>query len=96
VLIKGLRNLFKRRVAKETAYVPKGYRGRHVFDYDKCTRCGICVKFCPTKTIEFVPDGKVRFMLDKCIFCAQCEEVCPYDAIHLKRGFYNQGGDVIR
>lgn len=96
MLFKGLKNLFRKRATKDTVYVPKGYRGRHVFDPDKCTRCGLCVRFCPTETVEFVSGGKVRFILDKCIFCGQCEEVCPHDTIHLKRAFYSHGGDVIK
>jgi uncharacterized protein (DUF362 family)/Pyruvate/2-oxoacid:ferredoxin oxidoreductase delta subunit len=67
---------------------------RPFFDHGKCVRCGGCVKICPPKALDFVPDGeassgkRIRIDYDKCIRCYCCHEVCPADAIRLaKRPF---------
>jgi uncharacterized protein (DUF362 family)/Pyruvate/2-oxoacid:ferredoxin oxidoreductase delta subunit len=64
---------------------------RPFFDHAKCVRCGGCVKICPPRALEFVPDegaesGK-RVAIDygACIRCYCCHEVCPADAISLRK-----------
>ena len=51
-----------------------------VIDYDKCTSCMICWKFCPDACIEIV-DGKPYIDLDYCKGCAICIEECPVKVI---------------
>jgi ferredoxin len=67
---------------------------RPFFDHDKCIRCGGCVRICPPKALDFVPDGgaasgkRIRIDYKKCIRCYCCHEACPADAIKiLKRVF---------
>lgn len=50
---------------------------------ENCTRCGICVKTCPTQTIKMT-DNKVIFMFDKCVGCKACVRTCPNKAIGIK------------
>ncbi|MGB2938480.1 MAG: EFR1 family ferrodoxin [Phycisphaerae bacterium] len=45
---------------------------------DLCTRCGACVRHCPTNNISL--DPWPRFA-DRCIRCYLCERVCPHNAI---------------
>jgi 2-oxoglutarate ferredoxin oxidoreductase subunit delta len=53
---------------------------------DWCKRCGICVAFCPTRTLAkdeagnpFVKD------IEKCINCGLCELRCPDFAITVEK-----------
>ena len=55
---------------------------------EKCTKCQICVKECPSVIIEmdevtglpFVPENPVA---GSCIKCSHCVLTCPYDACTL-------------
>jgi flavodoxin/NAD-dependent dihydropyrimidine dehydrogenase PreA subunit len=49
----------------------------HVVDGDVCTRCGVCVRACPTQAIRLNPLPTVD---DKCIWCYLCERICPVQA----------------
>ena len=52
---------------------------------EKCTKCGICKRVCPTQVTE-VYDKKVGDVSSSnCIMCLRCVEMCPYeDALQLK------------
>lgn len=47
----------------------------------KCTRCGLCVRDCPTKNIAMTEKG-VRFS-NRCLLCMRCAFRCPANAIHI-------------
>jgi ferredoxin len=49
--------------------------------YEKCKRCGLCVKNCPTQAIT--GSAKEGYSIDpaKCIKCGKCFEVCKFDAV---------------
>jgi len=49
-------------------------------DPDRCQRCGLCIKSCPTRAMTPV-DGFPVIDYRACISCFCCDEVCPYDAI---------------
>ncbi|HHE37568.1 MAG TPA: 4Fe-4S dicluster domain-containing protein [Candidatus Cloacimonetes bacterium] len=50
--------------------------------YDWCVKCGICVAFCPTKTLARKPDGSPYVKNpEKCIHCEMCDRLCPNFAI---------------
>ena len=53
---------------------------RPVIDYNKCTACMICWKFCPDFAIKII-NGKPHIDLDYCKGCAICIEECPVKAI---------------
>lgn len=69
-----------------------GFRGKPVYDFDRCVACGACATACPPNAITMDHDperGVVTWKLDygRCIFCGRCEEVCPSGAIHLSGDF---------
>jgi formate hydrogenlyase subunit 6/NADH:ubiquinone oxidoreductase subunit I len=65
---------------------PKGLRGKHSWDPEKCTGCGMCARVCPAFAIEVLGKGReadLRVYLDRCTFCGQCEESCAPRALKL-------------
>ena len=48
---------------------------------DKCNKCGICTKVCPSKNIAVNTDVKFG---NKCEKCYACLHLCPQNAVHLK------------
>ena len=50
---------------------------------DKCTKCNICVKICPTEAIE-INNKKLHIIDNKCILCYRCEKICKFDSIKIK------------
>ncbi len=66
------------------ASVAEQFRGKQLFDTDKCLGCGLCSKDCPANAIDMVVVGEKKrplFHLDRCIFCYQCSDSCPKNAI---------------
>jgi ferredoxin len=49
---------------------------------DSCTRCGTCVRLCPTENIR-LSSAKPQFG-DRCMSCLACTHNCPQNAIRLK------------
>jgi len=63
-----------------TPPVPVGvrFRGRLLYDRQKCIGCKLCIKFCPAGAMEYLPENrKIQIRYDRCCFCAQCTEICP-------------------
>lgn len=50
-----------------------------MFDKDKCTGCGACVKICPTPAIKLT-DGNAATDRKLCKGCEKCVKVCANDA----------------
>ena len=68
--------------------VPPKFRGKISFNREKCTGCQLCIKVCPTKAIEFIPEEKkVKIFVARCCFCAQCNDICPVDALSMTDEF---------
>lgn len=62
----------------------EGFRGRHLFDPEKCKNCSLCLKICPNEAITMVgEEKKVMPSIDysKCCFCGLCVDVCPTNAL---------------
>ena len=68
--------------------VPPNFRGKISLNRDKCTGCQLCIKICPTKAIEFMPEEKkVKIFVSRCCFCAQCNDICPTGALSMTDEF---------
>ena len=51
-------------------------------NFDLCTNCGDCVKFCPTNALFYSQDGtSIWFQSGKCIACEICNDICKPKAI---------------
>ncbi len=50
----------------------------------KCTKCGLCIKLCPVKSISFGNDG-FPVWHRKCEQCLRCITYCPTSAISSRR-----------
>jgi formate hydrogenlyase subunit 6/NADH:ubiquinone oxidoreductase subunit I len=61
---------------------PADLRGKIAYDREKCIGCQLCIRVCPAKVIEFLPENKkIRMYVARCTFCAQCVDACPVDAL---------------
>ena len=68
--------------------VPPRFRGKIAYSKERCIGCKLCIKICPTKAIEFVPDEKrVKIFVARCCFCAQCVDICPTKALSMTDEF---------
>ena len=68
--------------------VPPQFRGKIAYDRENCTGCQLCVKVCPTRAIEFLPEEKkVKILISRCCFCAQCVDVCPVHTLAMTDEF---------
>ncbi|MEM3205278.1 MAG: 4Fe-4S binding protein [Candidatus Micrarchaeaceae archaeon] len=52
-----------------------------IVDYDKCTRCKICIIFCPENTIDQRADTAPDIDYNYCKGCGVCANLCPVKAI---------------
>ena len=52
-------------------------------DADKCTKCGICKKYCSFSAIEY--EEGVPVFNSSCVYCGACVKACPVDTISIER-----------
>ena len=56
-----------------------------VRDLEKCTKCLMCVLYCPEGAIKWMPElGKVEFDFGYCKGCGICANECPTKAIKME------------
>lgn len=79
---KNLRNI------KSMVKLPENFRGKIVYNKNKCISCFLCVKFCPSNAMIVKMDKKIKHIAWKCIFCSQCVEVCPVKALSVKHEIF--------
>jgi ferredoxin-type protein NapH len=48
-------------------------------DEQKCTKCGICKRVCPTQATQVYEKKGGDATESRCMLCARCVELCPYD-----------------
>ena len=56
---------------------------RPVLDQEKCSRCGICLSYCPVNSIHKDEEGKYEIHYDYCKGCGICANECIKDAIEM-------------
>ncbi len=68
--------------------VPPKFRGKIAYNREKCIGCQMCIRVCPAKVIEFLPEvKKIRMHVARCTFCAQCVDACPVNALDVSPEF---------
>jgi len=69
----------------KTKDVPRAPEGVHgVVNFNKCNRCGICVRSCFYDAIRVTKAGAI-INTKKCDGCGMCMEVCPQDAVTMSK-----------
>jgi hydrogenase-4 component H len=70
---------------------PKGFRGRPIFDPNKCVGCGGCANNCPAREILLLDPCQevriLRYIGRRCTYCGRCADVCPEKAITMSAEF---------
>lgn len=46
---------------------------------EKCTKCGVCKRVCPTQVTEVYDKKSGDVASSQCIYCLRCVEMCPYE-----------------
>ncbi len=46
---------------------------------EKCTKCGVCKRVCPTQVTEVYERKGGDVTSAKCLLCLRCVEMCPYE-----------------
>jgi nitroreductase/NAD-dependent dihydropyrimidine dehydrogenase PreA subunit len=59
-----------------------------------CTKCGFCVKTCPSKIFTLDQDTVGVEFEDYCIFCGHCLAICPENAIRHEELDYTQFQEI--
>ncbi|HEX4110438.1 MAG TPA: 4Fe-4S binding protein [Solirubrobacteraceae bacterium] len=55
-----------------------------LIDSERCTRCNICIRVCPTDVFEQLPGAPPKIARqDVCQTCFMCEIHCPDDAMYV-------------
>jgi formate hydrogenlyase subunit 6/NADH:ubiquinone oxidoreductase subunit I len=68
---------------------PEKLRGRLLWEHNRCSGCGLCVKDCPANALEVITIDRAnkRFVmvyhLDKCTYCAQCVVNCRFKCLEM-------------
>ncbi len=57
------------------------FNGKRYKVNDKCVKCGLCAKRCPTNNIT-IEDGRFVFG-NNCLMCMRCSFYCPKNAIKI-------------
>lgn len=79
-----IKSLFKKPATilypQDKSGMPKHFRGKIVFEPDKCVGCKLCMRDCPSDAIKIIKAGDKQFAaefdLSKCIYCGQCVDSC--------------------
>ncbi len=52
---------------------------RLVKNGEKCTKCGVCKRVCPTQVTEIYDKKEGDVTVSGCMLCFRCVEMCPYE-----------------
>lgn len=93
-----LKNLFSKPVTvqypTQKLQMTERYRGLVDLRIEKCIKCHLCEKICPTNCLYIehreTPDKKkelvhFNYNMELCCFCGFCDQVCPTQAIYMNK-----------
>ncbi|MCK4883857.1 MAG: 4Fe-4S binding protein [Candidatus Diapherotrites archaeon] len=61
---------------------PDSFRGKLIFDKEKCVGCSACSKACPSDACKINKKmKKAVFDFDKCVMCGNCVRACKFSAL---------------
>jgi hydrogenase-4 component H len=73
--------------------VPDRFRGRPIFNGEKCVGCAGCANNCPAREIlvlDLCQEVRVvKYLGRRCMYCGKCADVCPEKAITMSRQYQN-------
>jgi hydrogenase-4 component H len=73
--------------------VPANFRGRPIFDANKCIGCAGCANNCPAREIlvyDVCQEVRiVKYLGRRCTYCGRCADVCPEKAIKMSHEYEN-------
>jgi hydrogenase-4 component H len=79
-------------------FTSENFRGRPIFDPEKCIGCGGCASNCPAREILiFDPSQEcriIKYLGRRCTYCGRCADVCPEQAITLSKDFENATNSI--
>jgi 2-oxoacid:acceptor oxidoreductase delta subunit (pyruvate/2-ketoisovalerate family) len=58
---------------------------RPVIDHESCTKCGLCVIYCPDGAMRIDRQGLPQVDYDHCKGCMICREICPPKCINMEK-----------
>ncbi len=68
--------------------IPEKFRGKIDYNKETCIGCRLCIRVCPSRAIEFLPEEKkIKIRIDRCIFCSQCNDICPVNSLSMSENF---------
>ncbi|RPI29366.1 MAG: 4Fe-4S dicluster domain-containing protein [Acidobacteria bacterium] len=77
--------------------VPARYRGRPIFNVERCIGCGGCANNCPAREIllsDVCQEIRImRYLGQRCTYCGRCADVCPEHAITMSGEFETATND---
>lgn len=82
----------------ERREAPEHFRGRLLWNAEKCTGCGLCNMDCPANAIEMIVLDKkakrfvMRYHVDRCTFCGQCVFSCRQDCLDMANDLWELAG----
>ena len=73
--------------------VAENFRGRPIFDAQKCIGCAGCANNCPAReilVIDLCQEVRIlKYLGRRCTYCGRCADVCPEKAIVMSHEFEN-------
>lgn len=86
-------SLFRKPVTQpypfERKEAPEAFRGKLVWNPEKCSGCQLCVKDCPADAIELITIDRaakkfvMRYHIDRCVYCSQCVVNCRFKCLDM-------------
>lgn len=78
--------------------LPPNFRGRPMFDANKCIGCAGCANNCPAREILIVDICQeirvLKYLGRRCTYCGRCAEVCPEKAITMSDQFESATDEI--